>query len=504
MSLSCSGITPQPSHTDLEYANQNSTQWYDTPSPIEYAKRSETTMLIGGVAPIQDRLIRPALKAIGENYVALPNPTFESFQTGKAFGNRGQCNPTYFTVGNLIKYLQNLRDVEGLSTEEIVQKYLFVTAGGCGPCRFGMYITEYRKALGDAGFAGFRVMNFEHNKGIFQATDTEQSITDFSPRFFVLLIKAFMLGDIINLLGYRVRPYEVLKGETDRAMARCEQIVADALEHKKSLILAMRRCRQEFAKVELDRLRVKPKVMVIGEFWAALTEGDGNYNLHRFLEAEGAECVPQPLMNRLMLSIWEAEYSRDTAEGLAVASSSRVDFSSLKSKLLIQSAKLAIKTHFYLYAQAIGLHDYKLADMDELAKLGAEYYPVDSNGGEGHIEVAHLIESVKHNLSHLVISVKPFGCMPSSAVSDGIQSLVTSHYPSANFLPIETSGEGAANFYSRVQMALFKAKQLAKEEYDAVDMPSDIPTKIHDFLYQPSSKLAGSAARLMNDHNQSQ
>ena len=30
----------------------------------------------------------------------------------------------------------------------------------------------------------------------------------------------------------------------------------------------------------------------MGEFWAAMTEGDGNYNLHRFLEAEGAECIP--------------------------------------------------------------------------------------------------------------------------------------------------------------------------------------------------------------------
>jgi len=52
--------------------------------------------------------------------------------------------------------------------------------------------------------------------------------------------------------------------------------------------------------------------------------------------------------------------------------------------------------------------------------------------------------------------------MPSSAVSDGIQSLVLSHYPQANFLSIETSGEGAANFYSRVQMALFKAKEVLK------------------------------------------
>ena len=65
-------------------------------------------MLVGGLTILQDKLIETALHSIGENFIALPNPNFESFQKGKAFGNRGQCNPTYFTVGNLVKYLQNL------------------------------------------------------------------------------------------------------------------------------------------------------------------------------------------------------------------------------------------------------------------------------------------------------------------------------------------------------------------------------------------------------------
>jgi predicted nucleotide-binding protein (sugar kinase/HSP70/actin superfamily) len=54
--------------------------------------------------------------------------------------------------------------------------------------------------------------------------------------------------------------------------------------------------------------------------------------------------------------------------------------------------------------------------------------------------------------------------MPSSGVSDGVQALVTARYPQANFLSVETSGEGAANFYSRVQMALFKAKEAKSKE----------------------------------------
>ena len=498
MSVACSTVKMTDKNGDLNFLGQTATQWRDVAQePIEYVPNKETIMLVGGLTILQDKLIETALHSIGENFVALPNPNFESFQTGKAFGNRGQCNPTYFTVGNLVKYLQNLRDEKGLSEKEIVQKYAYVTAGGCGPCRFGMYITEYKKALRDAGFDGFRITSFEHDKGIFQGDDEVEQLLNLSPKFFITLVKAIIIGDVMNLLGYKMRPYEVEAGSVDTAMEECRVLVSKAFEEKKNLTKALWNCRKILEKVELDRLQPKAKVLVMGEFWAAMTEGDGNYNLHRFLESEGAECIPQPVMNRLMLSIWEAERKLQKKETLAVDTDKKVDFSNVKSRILIKLAKTAVKTHFSLYAKAIGLHDYEIPNMEKLAALSEEYYTLDCEGGEGHLEVAHLIESVKDNLSHLTISVKPFGCMPSSAVSDGVQSLVTSRFPEANFLAIETSGEGAANFYSRVQMALFKAKQSAKEEFEALNVPEVLPEKINNYLYQPHSAKAGSAAKLV-------
>jgi len=498
MSITCSTVKMSDKNGDLNFIGEAPTQWRNEPQEkIIYAPKEKTIMLAGGLTILQDKLIETALHSIGENFISLPNPDFESFQKGKAFGNRGQCNPTYFTVGNLVKYLQHLRDKKGISAEEIVSKYVFVTAGGCGPCRFGMYITEYKKALRDAGFDGLRITSFEHDKGIFQGEEEDESILNLTPKFFITLIKAVIIGDIMNLLGYKMRPYEVEVGSVDKAMETCREIVSTAFEEKTTLTKALWNCRKVLEKVELNRLQPKAKVMVMGEFWAAMTEGDGNYNLHRFLEAEGAECIPQPIINRLMLSIWEAEHKLYKKEALAVENAKTVDFSNVKSRLLIKLAKAAVKTHFSLYAKAIGLHDYEIPNMEKLATLGEQYYTLDCEGGEGHLEVAHLIESVKDNLSHLTISVKPFGCMPSSAVSDGVQSLVTSRYPSANFLSIETSGEGAANFYSRVQMALFKAKQSAKEEFESLDIPKHIPDKVHNYLYQPHNAKAGTAAQLI-------
>ena len=56
--------------------------------------------------------------------------------------------------------------------------------------------------------------------------------------------------------------------------------------------------------------------------------------------------------------------------------------------------------------------------------------------------------------------------MPSSGVSDGIQSLITGKYPQAIFTAIETTGDGAVNVQSRIQMDVFKARRAARKEFE--------------------------------------
>ena len=56
----------------------------------------------------------------------------------------------------------------------------------------------------------------------------------------------------------------------------------------------------------------KPKVAIIGEFWAMTTEGDGNYRLQRFLESEGAEVDIQLVTAWLLYMIWQGRW--DTRE----------------------------------------------------------------------------------------------------------------------------------------------------------------------------------------------
>src|SRR6185369_13167418 len=105
--------------------------------------------------------------------------------------------------------------------------------------------------------------------------------------------------------GYRVRPYEVEPGATDRALEQIKKNIYNALATQKGFIQALWSARTLIGQVKVDKLRAKPKVSIIGEFWAMTTEGDGNYQLQRFLESEGAEADIQLTTAWILYTIWE-------------------------------------------------------------------------------------------------------------------------------------------------------------------------------------------------------
>jgi predicted nucleotide-binding protein (sugar kinase/HSP70/actin superfamily) len=443
--------------------------WSDAnPQRFTKAQRDETTILCGGLTRAQDFLISGALRGVGYRVVPMDVPDNDALRLGKEFGNRGQCNPTYFTVGNLVKYLKHLRDDLGMATSEIVRTHVFFTAGSCGPCRFGTYVTEYRKALRDSGFEGFRVLLFQQKGGLKQATGENDGL-EFNPAFFLAILKAIIAGDVLNAIGYRIRPYELEPGSTNAALEQCKQVLHDSLLHRTNILAALWRCRRILGEVKVNRLQPKPKVTIIGEFWAMTTEGDGNYKLQQFLESEGAEVDVQLVTAWLLYMLWQAGWDTrrrmdlkmdDTGKGGLAGKNPR------KKLLTLWAAETAVRGAFALCSRLIGLRHYHLPDMDEIATISHQYYDNHLRGGEGHMEIGKLIQSVTKKKAHMVISVKPFGCMPSSGVSDGVQSLITAKYPEAIFSAIETTGDGAANVKSRIQMDLFKARQAARKEYE--------------------------------------
>ncbi len=478
-------------------------------SPFTKDQRGYTTLLFGGLTWKHEKLVHGALERLGYKCEAIPTPDVAAFQLGKEYGNNGQCNPTYFTVGNLVQFLQNLEE-KGMSKQEIIDSHLFLTAGACGPCRFGMYEAEYRLALRNSGFDGFRVMLFQQSGGLDQA-EAEAGL-EMNLDFFMGILNALNMGDLINDVVYQIRPYEVHKGETDRVLDECMDLLADALKRSKPYCLegklgsffrkfpkagdtaeyigkflnqlygdeytsALRDVRDKLNAIEVDRIRVKPTVKITGEFWAQTTEGDGNFNMFKFLEREGAQVIVEPVGTWINYMIHQARNSIIDRRGLEESREAppawRLD------KVLAENwrhrnrvAKLSLaeaifKREWNRLREALNYMPHDLADQKELEQFAHDFYHSRASGGEGHLEVAKNIYYCTKKISHMVLSLKPFGCMPSTQ-SDGAQSAVVTHFKDMIFLPIETSGEGEINAHSRVQMALGEAKVKAKTEFEDV------------------------------------
>ncbi len=488
------------------------TQQYRRPyeRPFTADERDKVTILVGGLTRKHEEFIRAVFQGSGYKCELLPVPDQDAFQLGKEFGNNGQCSPAYFTSGALIQYLRTL-EAQGMSRRDIIDNYLYFTAGSCGPCRFGMYAAEYRLALQNAGFDGFRILRFQQDEGIRQKTQAEG--LKYTIDFGLGMLKVLFLGDALNDLTHNIRAYEVNPGETNRVMDLCVRDLCDHLREYKAPELSSRvpgwvtsslakrdflrgllsflfkmnqhlhgnefqdvlaRCRKRIDGIAVDRTKLKPIVKIIGEFWAQTTEGGGNYKMFDFLEREGAQVQPEAIGTWIAYLLAHARMQMPPKRGMDsqcrepgrwnVRQRWRNEMAFQKKRAL-----LAFGEWYYsrLYAQvlkALGGTGHALVSQEKLAGLANPFYKPLARGGEGYLEIGKNIYYHTHKLCHMVLSLKPFGCLPSSQ-SDGVQSAVISRHKDMIYLPIETSGEGEVNAHSRVQMALGEAKLKAKAEF---------------------------------------
>ncbi len=479
--------------------------------PFTAAERDRVTILVGGLTWKHDRLIKAVFEGSGYRCENLPTPDAAACQLGRMYGNVGQCNPTYFTAGSLIRYLLDL-EASDLSREEIVDRYVFFTSGSCGPCRFGMYESEYRLALANAGFDGFRVLLFQQNDGM-KATSGEPGLK-FTVDFGLNALNAFLFGDALHDLIHQIRPYEVTPGATQAALGdvvddlvrlvrdeprfeireqvapwfarfltvhRLPRYTVDAIGKISRHLYgrgrrdALARGRERLDGVEVDRLRVKPVVKVVGEFWAQTTEGDGNFDMFAFLEQEGAQVLVDPIGNWVLYLLHQRRLNAAAVRAVACARAVpwwrhvparlAADLRYRRQAFVWGLGEALWSRQYDRVGRALGGLAHPAVPQRALARLAHPFYHQLARGGEGHLEVGKSIYYTTEHLCHMVLSLKPFGCMPSTQ-SDGVHAAVVARHPDMIFLSIETSGEGSVEAHSRVQMALGEARARARREFD--------------------------------------
>lgn len=463
------------------------------------ADDGRVNILFGGLTERHNQMIHAAGRGLGYRGYWIPTPTRADYETGRRFGNPGMCNPAYFTVGALVNYLIRLRDEQGVPLDRILREYVFVTAGAMGPCRFGMYESEFRLALRHAGFDGFRVLVFQQKGGISQSVG--ESALEVDLGFVTAMLTSVALADILNDLARRIRPYERVEGQANAVLERAAARLAEALREwagaetrpgaiarmmarrlgvpkaahvQRALDLArgrgpLWRAVHECAAaiddgVAVDYTQVRPVCKIVGEFWAQRVEGDANFDMFAFLEGQGAEVHVEPLLT------WFDYLASSAAARLR--DERRLKTSNPFRRLMPGRREFALGAVSWMmrrchdrFRAAFGGKPGALPDQRLLRKLAAPFYNPRLSGGEGHLEVGETLYYGVQGRAHGVIGLKPFGCLPSTQ-SDAVQAAVTARYPGLVYVPIETSGKGEVQALSRAQMALGDARDRCEAELD--------------------------------------
>ena len=370
-----------------------------------------TTILLGGLTMAHDYLITARCRAWATKSRRSP----DNRRCSWAGSATARSNPTYFTVGNLVKHLVHAARRRRSVEQRIVDNYLFRPPAPAAPVASAPTSRSIARRCATRALMASASCCFQQQGGLKQATGETPGL-DFNPKFFPSLVMAIMVGDALNAIGYRMRPYEKVPGATDRAISDCKQLFtrpSTSAQHR----AGADQCRRILRAVEVDRTKIKPKVAVIGEFWAMTTEGDGNYGLQRF-RARGRRGRHPDRQQLDPLQHLGAPLGHQAAHGSAWRRPGRKGPAGVnvqKKLATLWPAIKLIRVMFKTIGHVTGLHDYYMPDMDEVAEEAKNLYNNHLRGGEGHMEVGKLVMNVKHKKSTMTLSGSPSAACPAQA-----------------------------------------------------------------------------------------
>ena len=104
------------------------------PRAFSRDERDTVTILYGGLTWKHERLMQGVFHNLNYKAEPLPNVTRADLDAGKELIDVGACCPTTFVTGNLVNFLK--QEVETNSKQDVIDNYIYLTAGACGACRF--------------------------------------------------------------------------------------------------------------------------------------------------------------------------------------------------------------------------------------------------------------------------------------------------------------------------------------------------------------------------------
>ncbi|MDR1236825.1 MAG: acyl-CoA dehydratase activase-related protein [Propionibacteriaceae bacterium] len=400
--------------------------------------KAERTIFAPQMSPVHFRMLEPIFARAGYRVKVLEQATPADIECGLKYVNNDVCFPAIMVIGQLINAF-----VSGGADPE--KSAVAITQTG-GMCRDSNYTGMLRKGLAHAGYAQVPVIALST-----QGLETNPGFRISLPMLHRAL-QAMVIGDILQSVLLRVRPYERVEGAANALYGRWDQITREYFSsggysqtygHRLGYRKLLRELVREFDQLPLLNIPRKPRVGVVGEILVKF-QPDANNNVVGVIEGEGCEAVLPSLAgyfsSALTTNVWRIQH---------MGKGGKADLRNTKmfAWFFDQYEKPANQA----LAGSNGKFDVP-APFGAVRDYAAQVIDLGTEAGEGWALVGEMVELI-HSGAPNIICCQPFACLPNHVVGRGVFAELRRQHPEANIVSIDYDpGASEVNQLNRIKL----------------------------------------------------
>lgn len=387
------------------------------------------------------------LRGVGISAKALPVPDKETLLLGRKNTSCKECLPYIIMTGSFLQYLKTKNDQEKIT--------VFFMASGGGPCRLGQYATAMTQLIENLRMPNVAMLPMTNENGY----------AGLGSRALLSASQAIMTADVFN----DIRSFlTVAASDTTSALAALEECWSELIAYFEGRLSAhftilLNSISRKLSTIPL-RLGVKevPVVSLLGEIFVRHEEFSRK-NIVSYLEEHGFMAKVAPVSEYLYYSNYIIN------RGLGEKDLSIKDQMKLRVVSMVQEWwERRIKT----VLAASGCYAFDMIQVEET--MASARHLMDENfRGECILTVGLSMREILRD-SCGVISIGPFGCMP-SRVAEAV-------------LKKEMNAEGKLRmntaFKNKALLATVKEFPFLAIETDGTPFPQIVQTNMEAFVVQ--------------------
>ncbi|WP_082159965.1 acyl-CoA dehydratase activase-related protein [Actinobaculum suis] len=394
------------------------------------------------MSPVHFRMIEPILSRAGYDVEVLEHASREDVELGLRYVNNDACYPAIMVIGQLVnKFVTGGADPDRSSVA--------ITQTG-GMCRATNYVGMLRKALRDAGYPQVPVIALSA-----QGIETNPGFK-LTPQLLHRAVQAVVIGDLLQTVLLRVRPYEAEEGAAMRLYERWDAITreffrsgySETAGRRVGYTWIIKNIVREFDELPLRDEPRRPRVGLVGEILVKF-HPDANNDAVRVIESEGCEAVLPGLAAFFLQGMYVADYKWEHF-GLGTKAGRSAQ------KLGIKAVEVYEKPMRDALAATNGKFDVP-AKIDHIAAQAQKIISLGTQAGEGWLLVGEMIELIESGAPN-IICAQPFACLPNHVVGRGMFRALRHAYPQSNVVSIDYDpGASETNQLNRIKLMVSTA-----------------------------------------------